>query len=153
MQAATQFITVEVKVDLTKERLFSVSLSLDCEYHNKVFVKVHSPPWFILQSLFFELLAEIAYNDTTVCLPFTWANQSVHGLGKWYAKFRTGEFRPGIVRVYHLYKSVPFTEKRPRRSETGIKDGLEEMEHEFPLENFVQNKHDYLFQMFLMFLL
>ena len=24
-------------------------------------------------------------------------------------------------RIYHLYKSVPFTEKRPRRPETGIK--------------------------------
>ena len=35
-------------------------------------------------------------------------------------------------RVYQLYKSVPFTEKRPRRPETGIKDGFEEMEHEFP---------------------
>ena len=31
------------------------------------------------------------------CLPFTWANRSVHGLGNWYAKFRTGKFRPGIV--------------------------------------------------------
>ena len=28
--------------------------------------------------------------------------------------------------------SVPFTGKRPRRPETGIKDGFEEMEHEFP---------------------
>ena len=35
-------------------------------------------------------------------------------------------------RVYQLYKSVPFTEKRPRRPETSIKDGFEEMEHEFP---------------------
>ena len=28
---------------------------------------------------------------------FTWANQSVLGLGKWYAKFRSGKFRPGIA--------------------------------------------------------
>ena len=35
-------------------------------------------------------------------------------------------------RVYHLYKTVPFTEKRLRKPETGIKDGFEEMEHEFP---------------------
>ena len=34
-------------------------------------------------------------------------------------------------RVYHLYKSVPFTEKRPQRPETGIKHGFEETEHEF----------------------
>ena len=32
------------------------------------------------------------------CLPFTWVNRSVHGLGKWYAKFETGKFRK---RVYH----------------------------------------------------
>ena len=32
------------------------------------------------------------------CLPFTWVNRSVHGLGKWYAKFKTGKFRK---RVYH----------------------------------------------------
>ena len=25
------------------------------------------------------------------------ANRSVQGLGKWYAKFRTGKFRPGIA--------------------------------------------------------
>ena len=24
-------------------------------------------------------------------------DRSVHGLGKWYAKFRTGKFRPGIA--------------------------------------------------------
>ena len=27
---------------------------------------------------------------------------------------------------------LPFTGKRPRKPETGIKDGFEEMEHEFP---------------------
>ena len=31
------------------------------------------------------------------CLPFTWANRSVHGSGKWFVKFRTGKFRPGIA--------------------------------------------------------
>ena len=31
------------------------------------------------------------------CLPFTWADQSVHGVGKWFAKFRPGKFRPGIA--------------------------------------------------------
>ena len=35
----------------------------------------------------------------------------------------------------HLYKSVPFTEKRLQKPETGIKDGFEEMEQEFPLGN------------------
>ena len=27
----------------------------------------------------------------------TWASRSIHGLGKWYAKFRTGKFRSGIA--------------------------------------------------------
>ena len=40
--------------------------------------------------------------------------------------------RPRIAFAIVLYKSVPVTEKRRRRSETGIKDGFEEMEHEFP---------------------
>ena len=31
------------------------------------------------------------------CLPFTWENWSVHGLGKWWAKLRTSKFRPGIA--------------------------------------------------------
>ena len=34
-------------------------------------------------------------------------------------------------RVCYLHKSFPFPEKRPRWPETGIKDGFEEMEHEF----------------------
>ena len=51
-------------------------------------------------------------------------------LGKWYAKSGLVNFARN--RVYRLYKSVPFTEKRRRKPETGIKDGFEEMEHEFP---------------------
>jgi len=38
-------------------------------------------------------------------------------------KFRTGKFYFGIV-FYHLHKSVPFTEKRPQKPETGIKDRI-----------------------------
>ena len=38
----------------------------------------------------------------------------------------------------HLYKSVQFTEKRPRRPGYGIKQGSEEMEHDFPLEQSVR---------------
>ena len=51
-----------------------------------------------------NLLVRFSQNEETTskhtracCLSFTWANQSVHGLGKWYAKFRTGKFRPGIA--------------------------------------------------------
>ena len=49
-------------------------------------------------------------------------------------------------RLYHLYKSVPFTQKRPRRPETGIKDGFEGMEHELPFGIFHPEKQDYLFR-------
>ena len=31
------------------------------------------------------------------CLPFTRANRSVHGVGKWFTKFRTDKFRPAIA--------------------------------------------------------
>ena len=47
--------------------------------------------------------------------------------------------------VYHLYKSVPFTRKRPRRPETGTKDGFEGMKHEFLFGTFHPEKQDYLF--------
>ena len=40
----------------------------------------------------------------------------------------------------------PFTGKRPRRPETGIKDGFEETEHEFPFGIFHPEKLDYLFR-------
>ena len=50
--------------------------------------------------------------------------------------------------VYHLYESVPFTEKRPRRPETGINDGFEEIEHEFLFGIFCPEKTGLTFQMF-----
>ena len=34
------------------------------------------------------------------CLPFAWANRSVHGSGKWYTKFGTGKSRSFRTRVY-----------------------------------------------------
>ena len=58
-----------------------------------------------------------------VFLPFIWANWLVHSLGKWYVRFRTGNWISTPNRIYYLYKSLPFSE----RSETGIKDGFEEM--------------------------
>ena len=44
--------------------------------------------------------------------------------------------------VYHLYKSVPLTGKRPRRPETGIKDGFKKTKHEFPFGIFYPEKED-----------
>ena len=44
------------------------------------------------------------------CSAFTGANRSVHGLGKWYSKFRTGKFRPGMaspfVRTSSIYRKT-----------------------------------------------
>ena len=47
-------------------------------------------------------------------------------------------------RVFRLHKSVPSTEKRPRKPGTGNKVGFEEMEHEFPFVTFRPEKQDYL---------
>ena len=69
-------------------------------------------------------------NPFTPLLPFTWANRSVHGLGKWCAKLRTGKFRPGIAftictNQFHLLEN--------------------DREHKFPLGIFRLEKQDYLF--------
>ena len=68
-----------------------------------------------------------------------------HDLVKWWVKFITGQFCRES-RLPYLQISVPFTEKRLQRPESGIKDDFEEMEHEFHPEK--QVKQDYLFQMF-----
>ena len=50
-----------------------------------------------------------------------------------------------------MYKSVPFTKKRPRRPEPDIKDGFEEMEREFPFGIFCPEKQDLTFSDVLLF--
>ena len=72
-------------------------------------------------------------------LPFTWANRSVHGLGKMVRKIQDWLIS-SRNRVYYLYKSVLFSEKRPRRREDGVKDDFEKMEHEFPFGTFRPEK-------------
>ena len=42
-----------------------------------------------------------------------------------------------------VYKPVLFTERLPRRLKTAIKDGFEEMEHEFPFATFRPYTHTY----------
>ena len=73
--------------------------------------------------------------------------RSILGLGKWYAKYRTGKFWLGIAftictnQLNHLLKIIyiPFTG-------IGIKDGFEEMQHEFTLGTFRPESHDCLFR-------
>ena len=58
-------------------------------------------------------------------------------------KFKTGKF---CSRFAFTICANQLTEKRPRKPETGIKDGFEEMEHELPLGTFRPEKQDYLFR-------
>ena len=39
-----------------------------------------------------------------------------------------------------LFDRIPFAEKRPRRPETGIKDAISQMEHEFQFPKFRKEK-------------
>ena len=50
-------------------------------------------------------------------------------------------------RVYHLYKSVPFTKQWPRNRVTSI-NHFEEMEHKFPFGAFRSEKQGHLFRCF-----
>lgn len=76
-------------------------------------------------------------------MQFRWENQSDHSLGKWYAKFRTVKFCPGVsftirTNQFHL------TKKRRRRNET---DGFVPMElHEFPFGILRPEKQENLFR-------
>ena len=55
-----------------------------------------------------------------------------------YAEFRTGKFRPGIAFTTALISFI--YQKTAAKSDAGIKDAFEEMEHEFPLETFRPRK-------------
>ena len=78
----------------------------------------------------------------TACLPFTWAIHSVHSVGKWFAKLRTGRFRSGITftictNQFHL----------PKNGREGLKlvsemPLIEEMEQEFPFGIFHREKQE-----------
>ena len=58
-------------------------------------------------------------------------------------KIQDWYFPPGIA--FTIYrKSVPFTEKLPRKPETSIKVGSEEMEHEFAFGISRPKKPDYI---------
>ena len=62
--------------------------------------------------------------------PFTWANRLVHGLGRWYTKFRTRKFRPGIAFI---------TEKNGREGLNPVsKMALTKWDAKFRLEYSVQ---------------
>ena len=64
-----------------------------------------------------------------------WENTVVYHLHGQTGRSTVGKIQDWLIssrnRVYHLYKSVQFTKKRLQRPEPGIKNGFEEMEHEF----------------------
>ena len=68
-----------------------------------------------------------------------------HGQTGRFMVWVNGSQSSGLVK---LYKSVPFTGKRPRRPETGIKDCFKEVDHEFPIGIFhpEKKKQNYLFR-------
>ena len=49
-------------------------------------------------------------------------------------------------RVFHVYKSVSFSEKRPPSRETGVKNDFEEMEQEIPSGTFCLEEQGYLYR-------
>ena len=58
----------------------------------------------------YSFLFEKRRNRLFTIYSCTWENRSVHGSGKWYAKFRTDKFRPGIAftictNQFHLPKN------------------------------------------------
>ena len=62
-------------------------------------------------------------------------------------KIQDWYFPPGIAFTI-CRKSVPFTEKLPRKPETGIKVGFEEMEHEFAFGTSRPKKNRLHFEIF-----
>ena len=78
------------------------------------------------------------------CLPLTWANRSVYGLGNWYAKFRTGKFSSGIA--FTICTDQFHLTENGREGLKLVSKMAEEMEHEFPLGIFHPEKQDYLFR-------
>ena len=79
------------------------------------------------------------------CLLFTKANRFSPRFWQMISKIQDWWILPWN-HVYHLYKSVSFTKKRPQRRETGIKDRWEEMEYGFLFGRFYPEKQDYLFR-------
>ena len=71
----------------------------------------------------------------------------LHGGTGRFTVWESGKQRlASFVPESRLPFAVTFTERRPRRSETGIKDGFQEMEHEFSFGTFRSGKQDYFFR-------
>ena len=117
---------------LLRERLSDFTSSL-CTLQNKAITFDHS-----------RLGLENKFFANKGCLPFTWANWSVHSLGKWYTKFRTWKFCPGIaftIRTNQFYL--------PKNDHKGLKPvsnmALKKRNTNLGLEYSVRKK-DYLFK-------
>ena len=100
---------------------------IDCLF--TVFLKVNSIRYRSCQQVWFETLVVDQLHGKPV----------VHGLGKWISKIQ--DWHLIIAITTDLHKSVPFTEKQPRKRETGIKDGFEA-----PFGTFLPGNQDCLFR-------
>ena len=61
-------------------------------------------------------------------------------VGSWFGKVVSK------IQDWQVSSRNSVTEIRPRRSEIGIKDGFQEMEHEFSFGTFRSGKQDYFFR-------
>ena len=84
-----------------------------------------------------------AFRNNTSC--FTYFHRNVFNMVVYHLHGQNGRFSVSKIqdwlisswnRVFHVYKSVSFSEKRPPSRETGVKNDFEEMEHEIPSGTF-----------------
>ena len=84
-------------------------------------------------------VSKFDFSDNFCCLPFTWANRWVDGLGKWYVKFMAGKIRPRIA--FTICTNQFHT---PRNDSEGLKlvpkMALKKWNTNFLLENSLREK-------------
>ena len=106
-------------------------------------------PSSLLQRIICKQNGNLSLLENSGCLPFTWANHLVHGLGKWSAKFRT---LVNFISELHL-PIIIFTQissiLKPKNHCKSLKllqyqRWLEKRELEFPSGTFRLEKQDYL---------
>ena len=81
------------------------------------------------------------------CLPFTWTNRSVHSVDKWYAKFRTDKFCPGIALTI-CTKKFNFPKNDLKGLKMVSKMALKKWDTKFPFGIFLSGITGPPFQMF-----
>ena len=98
-------------------------------------------------------VSKFDFSDNFCCLPFTWANRWVDGLGKWYVKFMTGKIRPRIAftictNQFHTPRNDSEGLKLVPKMADGTKDGwwYQRNETRISFWKILSGKKDYLFR-------